>query len=386
MSSPVEPDPARRAEIREFANRAVRPLVSKMDTAQRMDDGLVQTLFAEGLMGIEVPEAYGGYGGDLLSSAVAIEELSRVDPGVAVFVDVQNALVISALLRHGDGDQKRRYLPRLATSTVGAYALSERDSGSDAFALTTEAVPDGTGFRLTGHKHWTTNAAEAGLFVVFAKSGNSSATAFLVDADAPGVRVGERISKLGIRASSTCAVEFDDVLVGKENVLGGANNGRVIAMETLNIGKIGIAAQMIGLAQGALDAAFDYAQQRRQFGEPIISYQGVQFPLARLTAELDAARTYLYHTIAVLDAIPLAKRLTATATAKFLAAEVAERAASQAVETLGGNGYSTEYPAEKLYRDAKIGKIYEGTTNMQLRAIAAARVSGGEHGDGAAPW
>jgi len=385
VNSPIEPDPAWRAKIRDFAQRTVAPLVSKMDAEERVDDGLVASLFAEGLMGVEIPEAYGGAGRDLVSSAVVIEELSRVDPGVAVLVDVQNALVVSALLRHGDGDQKRRYLPRLATSAVGAYALSEEESGSDAFAMGTEATADGTGFRINGRKHWTTNAAEASLFVVFAKVGEAGVGTFLVDADAPGLQVGERASKLGIRASSTCAVEFDDVLVGAEDVLGGVHNGRTTAIETLNIGKIGIAAQMIGLAQGALDAAFDYARRRRQFGEPIISFQGVRFPLARLAAELDAARTYLYHTIAVLDTLPFANRLTATATAKLLAAEVAERAASQAVETLGGNGYSTAFPVEKFYRDAKIGKIYEGTTNIQLRAIAAGHLGTDERESGS-PW
>lgn len=384
----AEVDPAWRDLVREFADKEVAPLVRRMDEDERLDAALVEKLFAAGLMGVEVPEAYGGAGRDLLAVLVAIEELARVDPAVAVFVDVQNALVVSALLRHGTGDQKRRYLPRLATGLVGAYAISEEEAGSDAFAMTTSAVPDGDGHRLTGRKRWTTNAAEAGLFVVFAKAdapsgGRSGLTAFLVETGAEGLSVGPRTGKLGIRASSTCDLILDGVRVGPQNVLGGVGAGRVLAMETLNIGKLGIAAQLVGLARGALDIAWEYAQRRRQFGEAIAGFQGVQFPLARLAAELHAARVLLYDAVAVAAHGSATERLATTAMAKYLASEVAERAAGQALETLGGLGYSTHAPIEKLYRDAKIGKIYEGTSNMQFRTIATVVL--GDRARGAPP-
>lgn len=361
--------------VRAFADAEVAPLVRAMDQAEHLDAALVERLFATGLMGVEIPEAYGGAGRGLFGTLLAIEELARVDPAVAVFVDVQNALVISALLRHGTGDQKRRYLPRLATGLVGAYAISEEDAGSDAFALATTAVADGDGYRLSGRKRWTTNAAEAGLFVVFAQArrspdGAPGLTAFLVPGEAAGLHVGPRTGKLGIRASSTCDLVLDEVRVTGDDVLGQVGEGRLLAMETLNIGKAGIAAQLVGLAQGALDTALGYAQRRRQFGEAIAGFQGVQFPLARLAAELEAARVFLYHTATVLEEGSATQRLAACAMAKYLASQVADRAAGQAVETLGGNGYSTSHGAEKLYRDAKIGRIYEGTSNMQFRTIA----------------
>ncbi|RZQ61022.1 acyl-CoA dehydrogenase family protein [Amycolatopsis suaedae] len=360
-----------RASVRAFARDAVAPRVRAMDEAATLDGALLRELFDAGLMGVEVPESYGGTGGDLFRVMLVIEELATVDPAVAVLVDVQNALVVSAVLRHGDGDTRRRLLPRLATGTVGAYAISEADAGSDAFAMTTTAHQDGAGFVLSGAKRWTTNAAEAGLFLVFARTAGAGMTACLVDRDAAGVRVGEPVSKLGIRATSTCDVTFDDVRVRKQDVLGRPGGGEVIAVETLNIGRLGIAAQLVGLAEGALGAAVAHARDRRQFDRPILEFQGVAFPLADRSAELAAARTYLYDATRLFQhGGDAAERVRASAVAKHLAANVAERAAAQAVEIFGGAGVLPENGAEKRYRDAKIGKIYEGTTNMQLRAIA----------------
>lgn len=366
-----------RAVVREFAETEVQPLVQGMDEAAALDPDLAKKLVAAGLMGIEIPRTYGGAGGDLLAVILAIEELARVDPAVAVYVDVQNALVASALLRHGTGDQRRRYLPRLATGLVGAYALSEEQAGSDAFAMSTRAEPDGDGFVLNGAKDWTTNAAEAGLFVVFARAegaagGASGLTAFLIERDAPGLSVGPPFGKMGIRASSTRRVELDGVRVGRENVLDRVGGGEQLAIETLNIGKLGVSAQLVGLAQGALDTALRHARQRTQFRKKIITFQGVLFPLARIATELEAARVLLYDAVRVIHHGTAIDRMKAAAMVKYLASEVAEQAASQAVETLGGNGFTTAYPAEKFYRDAKIGKIYEGTSNIQLRTIGAA--------------
>ncbi|RKN45515.1 acyl-CoA dehydrogenase [Micromonospora endolithica] len=373
-----------RDAVRDFAETEVRPLVGEMDAASALDPTLLKKLVPAGLMGIEVPRAYGGAGHDLLAVLIAIEELAAVDPAVAVFVDVQNALVASAVLRHGTGDQKRRYLPRLATGLAGAYAISEEQAGSDAFALSTRAEADGRGYLLHGRKCWTTSAAEAGLFLVFARVDGASGglTAFLVDRDSPGLTVGPPKAKLGIRASSTCDVRLDGVPVGRENVLGRVGAADLLAMETLNIGKLGIAAQLVGLARGALHEALTYAQRREQFGEAIVSYQGVLFPLARLAAELEAARVLLYDAVRVLHHGTATDRLRVSAMAKYLASEVAERAASQAVETLGGNGFTTAHPVEKLYRDAKVGKIYEGTSNIQFRTIGAILVGAG----GERPW
>lgn len=367
-----------RAKARAVAADVVRPRVSEMDRAARIDPDVIRGLVDAGLMSVEVPETYGGSGRSLFDAVLAIEEVSRVDPAVAVLVDVQNMLVLSALLRHGSGDQRRRHLPRLATGTVGAYALSEEQSGSDAFAVRTEAVADGAGFRLTGRKKWTSGAREAGLFLVFARVPEAGLTAFLVDRDAVGLSVGEPVDKLGVRASSTCDLVLDGVQVHTGNVLGGPGRGEGLAVETLNVGKLGIAAQLVGLADGALAAAGGYAAERSQFGQPVAAFQGVAFPLAQLAAELDAARIVLYNTARLLQhgGAP-AERLRATAVAKLLASEVAERAAAQAVETLGGNGFTTAYPVEKFYRDAKVGKIYEGTSNMQFRTIAATAPRGG---------
>lgn len=365
-----------RDKVRDFGRSRVAPLAAEMDQAEEFDQELIADLFAEGLMGIEISEAYGGLGGGLFHVVLAIEELARVDPAVAVLVDVQNALVISALLRCGSGDQKRRYLPKLASGTIGAYAISEREAGSDAFAMSTRAEADGSSYRLIGKKAWITNAAEAGLFLVYARTGDSSGTpeltAFLVERDSAGLSVGERVPKMGIKASSTCPITLDGVRVNRENVLGSPGQGAVIAVETLNIGKLGIAAQLVGLAAGALHIAVDHAARRRQFGRPIADFQGVRFPLARIAADLEATRLLLYNTTRLVQhGSSPTERLRATAMAKLVASDVAERAASCALETLGGAGFTTESSIEKLYRDAKIGKIYEGTSNIQLRTIAA---------------
>ncbi|SCE99998.1 butyryl-CoA dehydrogenase [Micromonospora viridifaciens] len=363
-----------------FAAQAVAPRVRAMDQAARIDPDLIRELFTARLMGVEIPEVYGGAGRDLFATVLTIEEIARVDPSVAVLVDVQNALVASALLHHGDGDARRRHLPRLANGTVGAYAISEPEAGSDAFASRTTAVVDGGGYVLDGAKRWISSAAEAGLFVVFARLADAGLTAFLVDRDTPGLTVGPPVAKMGIRASSTCDVTFSGVRVGRRDVLGRPGGGELLAVETLNVGKVGIAAQLVGLAQGVLDVATGYATHREQFGQPIAAFQGVAFPLARVAAELQAARALLYDTARLLQhgGTP-AQRLRATAMAKYVASEVAERAAALAVETLGANGFVPEHGVEKFYRDAKVGKIYEGTSNMQFRTIAAT------HGRAAGP-
>ncbi|WP_051473138.1 acyl-CoA dehydrogenase family protein [Saccharomonospora piscinae] len=366
-----------RDTVAEFAAGRVAPLVADMDRNAEYDPRLVRDLFAQGLMGIEVPEAYGGLGAGLLDVVLAIEQLARVDPAVAVLVDVQNALLAAALVRYGTGDQKRRFLPTLAGGVVGSFALSEAEAGSDAFAMTTRAEAAPGGYRVHGTKAWITSAHEAGVFLVCARTGadarTPALTMFLVDRDSDGLRIGSRIDKLGIRASSTCDVTFDGVFVPEENVLGRAGQGMQIAVEALNIGKLGIAAQLVGLAEGALGHALAYAERRAQFGHPIAAFQGVRFPLARLRVEVDAARLMLYQTTRALTDGPddPRQRLRDTAGAKLLASEVAERVASHALETFGGSGFTTACPAEKYYRDAKIGKIYEGTSNVQLRTIAA---------------
>jgi alkylation response protein AidB-like acyl-CoA dehydrogenase len=361
-----------RDSVRAFADERIRPLVREMDERQQLDPGLVPALFELGVMGIEVPDAHGGAGASFFHAALAIEELSRVDPAVGVLVDVHNTLVVNALLRWGTADQQARWLPRLAASTVGAYALSEPEAGSDAFALTTRAHPDGDGFRIQGRKVWITNGKEAGLFVVFATvdpaKGYKGITAFLVDRDTPGFTVGRKEDKLGIRASSTCELIFDGCRVGPADVLGEVGRGYKVAIETLNEGRIGIGAQMVGLAQGALDHAVAYVKERRQFGRAIADNQGVQFQLARAATELEAARLLVYNAARLRDA----KRpfLTEAAMCKLYASEAAEHVTSLAVQLHGGNGYTKDYPVEKLYRDAKIGQIYEGTSNMQLQTIA----------------
>ncbi len=361
-----------RSSVRAFAEAEVAPLVRQMDAAAAMPRALIDQLFALGVMGIEVPEAHGGAGGSFMLSILAVEQLSRVDPAVAVLVDVQNTLVINALRRWATDDQQARWLPALASRAVGAYALSEPGAGSDAFGLTTRAVRDGDGWVLTGRKLWITNAAEAALFIVFAtadpSAGHHGITAFVVDRDTPGFAVGKKEDKLGIRASSTCELLLDDCRVPDASVLGEVGRGYRVAIETLNEGRIGIAAQMVGLAQGALDHAIAYVQERQQFGQPIASFQAVQFQIAQAATEIEAARLTTYNAARLRDAgEPF---LTEGAMAKLFASQVAERVSSLAVQLFGGVGYTKDYPVEKLYRDAKIGQIYEGTSNLQLQTIA----------------
>jgi butyryl-CoA dehydrogenase/short/branched chain acyl-CoA dehydrogenase len=357
--------------VRQFAREAIQPLVREMDDKQRFTDGLILQLFQLGLMGIEVPEEFGGAGGTFFQAILAVEEISAVDPSVGVLVDVQNTLCVNALVRWGTADQKKRFLPRLAADTVCSYALSEASSGSDAFALQTRADKDADGYRLTGRKLWITNAHEAGLFIVFATidraAGYKGITAFLVERGMPGFSIGKKEDKLGIRASSTCELILEDVPVPAANILGEVGKGYKIAIETLNEGRIGIAAQMLGLAQGAWTHAARYALERRQFGKPIAEFQGVQFRLAEMATEIEATRLMVYNSARLKDAgMPFVKE---AAMAKYFSSQVAERTASQAVEIFGGYGFVKDYPVEKLYRDAKIGKIYEGTSNMQLATI-----------------
>ena len=361
-----------RDSVREFADARVRPLVREMDEQAKMSPALVRQLFELGVMGIEVPEAHGGAGGRFFHSVLAVEELSRVDPSVGVLVDVQNTLVINALLRWATEEMKQRFLPRLAADTVGAYALSEAGSGSDAFALTTRAREDGDHFVLTGRKLWITNANEANLFIVFAtldpSAGYRGITAFVLERGVPGFSVGKKEDKLGIRASSTCELLFDDCRVPRANLLGEPGKGYKVAIETLNEGRIGIGAQMIGLARGALDATITYVKERKQFGKTIAEFQAVQHQIARAVVEVEAARLTVYNAARLRDSgKPF---LTEAAVCKILSSEVAERVASLAVNLFGGNGFVKEYPVEKFYRDAKIGQIYEGTSNLQLQTIA----------------
>ena len=361
-----------RDSVYEFADKEIRPLVREMDEHAKFSPALVEKLFALGVMGIEIPESHGGGGATFFHSLLAIESLSRVDPSIAVMVDVQNTLVINALLRWGTDDVKTRFLPKMATHLVGAYALSEAGSGSDAFALTTRATEQGGDWLLTGRKLWITNGNEAGLFIVFAnvnpEAGYRGITAFLVERGFPGFSVGKKEDKLGIRASSTCELLFDGCRVPKANVLGEVGKGYKVAIETLNEGRIGIGAQMIGLAQGALDHAITYVAERKQFGKAIGEFQAVQHQIARAATEIEAARLLVYNAGRLRDAkLPF---LTEAAMCKIFSSEVAERTASLAVNLFGGNGFVKEYPVEKLYRDAKIGQIYEGTSNLQLQTIA----------------
>ena len=361
-----------RQSVREFAEAQVRPLVREMDDAAKFSPRLIEELFKLGVMSVEIPEAHGGAGGTFFHSVLVVEELSRVDPSVGVMVDVQNTLVINALLRWGTPEQHQRILPRLASSTIGAYALSEAGSGSDAFALQTRAVQTDAGYVINGRKLWITNGNEADLFIVFAtidhQLGYKGITAFIVERGAPGFSVGKKEDKLGIRASSTCELIFEDCLVGADAVLGDVGKGYKVAIETLNEGRIGIGAQMVGLAQGALDHTIRYTKERKQFGAAIADYQGVQFQLARAAMEVELARLSVYNAARLRDAgKPF---LAEAAMCKLFASEAAERTASLAVNLHGGNGFVRDYPVEKLYRDAKIGQIYEGTSNLQLQTIA----------------
>jgi butyryl-CoA dehydrogenase/short/branched chain acyl-CoA dehydrogenase len=361
-----------RDNVRRFAEDKVRPLAKEMDEKAVFDHGLIDQFFQLGLMGIEVPEQYGGAGGKFFESILAVEELARADASAAVIVDVQNTLFGNAILRWATEDQKKRYLPKLTTETLGAYALSEAGSGSDAFALQTKAELKGNEFVLNGRKLWITNSKEAGLFILFATvdatKGYKGITAFLIEKDSPGFTVGKKEDKLGIRASSTCELILEDCRVPRENVLGEVGKGYRIAIETLNEGRIGIGAQMLGVASGAWECAAKYAQERTQFGKPIAEFQAIQFQIAQMATEIEAARLMVYNSARMKDAgVSFAKEAAMT---KLFTSQVAERVTSLAIEIYGGYGFTKDYPVEKYWRDAKIGKIYEGTSNMQLATIA----------------
>jgi butyryl-CoA dehydrogenase/short/branched chain acyl-CoA dehydrogenase len=361
-----------RAAAREFAEKEIHPHVESMEREGAFHHDLIDKFFEQGFMGLEVPEAYGGSGGTFFMALLAIEEFSRVDASAGVVIDVQNTLVNNALQRWGSEAQKQKFLPRLVSDTVGAYALSEPNAGSDAFALTARARPDGDHFILNGRKLWITNAKEAGLFIVFAtvdpELGYKGITAFLIERDAPGFSVGKKEDKLGIRASSTCELILEDCRVPRANVLGEVGKGYKVAMETLNEGRIGIGAQMLGLARGALEHAIGYAKERQQFGKPIAEFQAIQFQLARLATDVEAARLMTYNAARLKDArLPFVKEAAMT---KYFCSQVAERVASECLEVYGGYGFTKDYPAEKYLRDSKIGKIYEGTSFMQLLTIA----------------
>jgi alkylation response protein AidB-like acyl-CoA dehydrogenase len=361
-----------RDNIRQFAEEKIRPLSKEMDEKGVFDKDLVREFFQLGLMGIEIPEQYGGGAGTFFEAILAVEELSRVDASAGVVVDVQNTLVNNAILRWGNEEQKKRYLPRMASEWVGAYALSEAGSGSDAFALATKAELKGSDYILNGRKLWITNGKEAGMFIVLATldpaAGYKGITAFLVEKDFPGFTVGKKEDKLGIRASSTCELILEDCRVPKNNLLGEAGKGYKIAIETLNEGRIGIGAQMIGVARGAWEHAIKYAQERKQFGKPISEFQAIQFQLAQAATEIEAARLMVYNSARMKDAgMNFVKE---AAMSKLYTSQVAERVTSLAIEVYGGYGFTKDYPVEKYWRDSKIGAIYEGTSNMQLQTIA----------------
>lgn len=355
-----------------FARNEIGPYAREMDEAAEFRKDILQKLFEIGLMAIAVPEEYGGQGGTFFNSMLAVQALSRTDPAAAVIVDVQNTLVINALLRWANDDQKRKYLPRLARDTAACYALSEAGSGSDAFAMRTAAVDKGGWYELTGRKLWITNAKEAGLFILFANAdpaaGHRGIGAFLIEPEFEGFAVGKKEDKLGIRASSTCELILDNCRVPKENVLGEIGQGHKIAIETLNEGRIAIGAQMLGLAEGALGHAMRYVRERKQFGKRLADFQAVQFQIAALATEIEAAKLLVYNAGRLQESgRPF---LTQAAMAKYYASEMAVRAAAQCVDLFGGVGFTKDYPVEKLYRDAKIGTIYEGTSNLQLQTIA----------------
>lgn len=377
VTSLTEDESLFRSTVREFAEDRLRPLVRQMDEEGAFERSLLKGFFELGIMGIEIPEEYGGAGGSFFMSVLAVEELSRVDPAVGVIVDVQNTLVNNVFLRWANEAQKKKYFPRLASESVGAYALSEASSGSDAFALATRAEERGDHFVLNGRKMWITNAKEADIFILFANAnpaaGYKGISAFIVEKSFPGFAVGKKEDKLGIRASSTCELLLDDCIVPKENVLGKVGIGYKIAIETLNEGRIGIGAQMTGLAQGAYEAALTYSKERNAFGKPISQFQAVQFQLAEMATDLECSRTLTYNTARMRDAgIPFVKEAAMT---KYFSSMMAERVSSMAVQLYGGYGYTKDYPVEKFYRDAKIGQIYEGTSNMQLQTIAKLALS-----------
>ena len=367
-----------RDNIHQFAEEKVRPLVKEMDENAVFDHGLVEQFFQLGLMGIEVPEQYGGGAGTFFEAILAVEELSRVDASAGVVVDVQNTLVNNAFLRWGSDEQKKRYLPKMTSDTVGAYALSEAGSGSDAFALQTRAQVEGSDYVLNGRKLWITNGKEAGIFILFASvdpsAGYRGITALIIEKNFPGFTVGKKEDKLGIRASSTCELLLEDCRVPRANVLGEPGKGYRIAIETLNEGRIGIGAQMAGVARGAWEYACHYAQERKQFGKTIADFQGIQFQLAQMATEIEAARLMVYNAARMKDAgMNFVKE---AAMAKLFSSQVAERVTSLAVEIYGGYGFTKDYPVEKYWRDSKIGKIYEGTSNMQLQTIAKLVLTG----------
>jgi butyryl-CoA dehydrogenase/short/branched chain acyl-CoA dehydrogenase len=371
LTSLTEDESMLRDTVRQFAQQEIAPHVRAMDEAQKLDPGILRQLFELGLMAIEAPMELGGAGASFFSAVLAVEEISRVDPAVAVIVDVQNTLAVNALLRWGSGDQQRLWLPRMAQQTVCAYALSEAGSGSDAFSLATQARADGKDFVINGRKLWISNAMEADLFLVFAnvnpEAGYRGITAFMVERGIPGFTVGHKEDKMGIRASSTCELLFDDCRVSSDSVVGEIGKGYKIAIETLNEGRIGIAAQMLGLAEGAWSLAVKYSKERKQFGKAIAEFQAVQFALAEMATQIEAARNLVYNAARLKCAgQPFVKE---AAIAKLFTSRVAEQVASQAVEIYGGYGFVRDYPMEKFYRDAKIGSIYEGTSNMQLATI-----------------
>ncbi|MCH7562234.1 MAG: acyl-CoA dehydrogenase [Gemmatimonadetes bacterium] len=360
--------------VRDFATSEIAPVVNAMDEEQAMRPELISQLFELGLMGIDVPEEYGGTGADFFTAILVVEELSKVDPSVAVLVDVQNTLVNNALTRWGNDEQKQRYFPRLTSDLVGAYALSEAGSGSDAFGLACRANQDGDDWVLTGQKLWVTNGHEAGIYIVFAtvdpEAGYKSITAFLVERESEGFTVGKKEDKLGIRASSTTELVLDHVRVPAANVLGDVGKGYKVAIETLNEGRIAIGAQMVGLAQGALNHTLRYVQEREQFGRTVGEFQGVRFQLAEMATDIEAARLLVYNAARLKDSGE--DFLIPSAMAKLFASRMAQQVSSLCVDLHGGYGFTREYPVEKLYRDSKIGTIYEGTTNMQLQTIANA--------------
>ncbi len=358
--------------IRDFARNRIAPLSRQMDESAQMDPGLIKELFALGIMGIEIPEQYGGTGGTFFDSVLAIEAISETDPAVGVMVDVQNTLCINALLRWGSDEQQQTWFPLLAKDTISSFALSEAASGSDAFALQTRATKQGDTYVLNGQKLWITNAKESGLFIVFATLdpalGYKGITAFLVEKGNPGFTIEKKEDKLGIRASSTCALTFTDCNISAENILGEPGKGYKIAIEVLNEGRIAIGAQMVGLAQGAWDHAAKWAANRKQFGQPLVEFQAMRFQLAEMITDIELARLAVYNAARLKEnGAPFLKE---AAMCKYFASQVAERVASLAVEIFGGSGFVKDYPVEKLYRDAKIGKIYEGTSFIQLATIA----------------
>jgi len=378
LTSLTEDEILFRDNVRQFAEDKIRPLAKDMDEKAVFDHALLEQFFQLGLMGIEIPEQYGGAGGKFFESILAVEEFSRADASAGVIVDVQNTLVVNAILRWANDEQKKRYLPKLAVDTLGAYALSEAGSGSDAFALQTKAELRGSDFILNGRKLWITNGKEAGLFILFAtvdsSKGYKGITAFLIEKNFSGFTVGKKEDKLGIRASSTCELILEDCRVPKENVLGEVGKGYKIAIETLNEGRIGIGAQMLGVARGAWEYASKYAQERKQFGKPIAEFQGIQFQIAQMATDIEAARLMVYNAARMKDAgMNFVKE---AAMAKLYSSRAAERITSKAIELYGGYGYVKDYPVEKYWRDSKIGAIYEGTSNMQLQTIAKLITSG----------